>query len=378
MEENRYQKAKSITLVGVIMSAFLAAIKLFGGVLSHSHALIADGIHSFADFLTDLMVVFASKYGSLDADATHPYGHQRIETAATLMLALLLCLAGAGIIWDAAHEISHAVSHKPGWLALPIALLSILVNEILFHLTYYVGKNIHSSLILANAWHHRSDAASSIIVALGLIGARLGFIYLDAVAALIVGLIIIKMGVNYAWNSVKELIDTAAEPELIKKIEDIIQSIPGVEKIHQLRSRFMGADLFVDVHILVSPYISVSEGHYIAQHVHRALTKELPCVKDVTVHVDPEDDEVHCPSLFLPNRKQLEENLILPWKENYPTLLEWIIHYLDGKMTIDLIFSEELLSWTIVCEQIQSDIASYPFEITLRFFNQKSNKENKV
>ncbi|KTD23783.1 cation efflux family protein [Legionella lansingensis] len=377
-QQDRYSQAKKITIIGAVVTAILGVIKLFGGIIYHSHALVADGVHSFSDLITDLMVLFASKYGSQDADATHPYGHQRIETAATLILALLLILAGAGIAWDSLSEVIQATHDKPGWLALPVALLSIVANEMLFHYTYHVGQKIQSSLVITNAWHHRSDAASSIVVTLGLVGTILGFIYLDAIAAIIVGLMIIKMGMSYGWDSVKELIDTAVEPEVLKKIEDIIESVPGVEKIHQLRSRLMGGDILVDVHILVSPYISVSEGHYIAQHVHQALMNELKRVKDVIVHVDPEDDELTCPSLHLPNRVILQEELLSEWQQDFPGLVNWTIHYLDGKMTIDLIFTPKKELPPSFYQRIYQDLDScdYPLEIRV-FFQQDMTDDEK-
>lgn len=368
----RYQQAKRVTLIGAMVNALLGLVKLVGGFLYHSHALVADGVHSFSDLITDIMVLFASKFGSQDADDTHPYGHQRIETAATLMLALLLILAGAGIAWDAIDELIYAAHTRPNWLALPIALLSIAANEILFHYTKYVGQNIQSALVIANAWHHRSDAASSVVVALGLIGSLFGLVYLDAVAAIIVGLMIVKMGINYGWNSVKELVDTAVDPQTLAQIEKIIQSVDGVEKIHQLRSRFMGSDILIDVHILVAPYISVSEGHYIAQHVHQALINQLERVKDVTVHVDPEDDEISCPSLHLPNRNFLEQQLLKVWQQTHPCLQNWTIHYLDGKMILDLFCSDEQNQQLALQKQIANDLISHEAIKEVRIFRQVS------
>ncbi len=221
----------------------------------------------------------------------------------------------------------------PGWLSLPIICISIVANEMLFHYTRHVGKRIKSQLLIANAWHHRSDAASSIVVLLGLAGSLAGFIYLDAIAATLVGLLIIKMGWSYGWNSVKELVDTAVDQPLLGQIEQVIQSINGVQKIHQLRSRFMGSDVLIDVHILVSPKISVSEGHYIAQHVHNALVEQIASVKDVIVHVDPEDDEITSPSLYLPSRKVLQEQLLNEVHIDFPQIIFWNLHYLDGKIT---------------------------------------------
>ncbi|HAT1657986.1 TPA: cation transporter [Legionella pneumophila] len=342
---DRYWQAKKVTLIGAFINALLGIVKMIGGFLYHSHALIADGVHSISDLITDVMVVFASKYGSVSADDSHPYGHQRIETAATLLLSLLLILAGCGIAWDALDELLKSDHTMPNWLSIPIVGFSIIANEALFHYTRHVGKQISSQLIIANAWHHRSDAASSIVVLIGLIGSLAGLVYLDAIAAVIVSLMIIKMGWSYGWNSVKELVDTAVDAELFSQIERVIQSIDGVKRIHQLRSRFMGSDVLIDVHILVSPKISVSEGHYIAQHVHHTLVKKIDCVRDVIVHVDPEDDEISCPSLHLPSRAILQEKFFNDICYDFPQILFWNIHYLNGKMSLDIFCSNDFNQW---------------------------------
>lgn len=354
---HRYGEAKKITLLGALVNALLGVVKLIGGLLYHSHALVADGIHSFSDLITDAMVLFASKYGSQDADASHPYGHQRIETAATFLLALLLILAGLGIAWDAVDELINGSHTKPGWIALPIALISIVANELLFYYTRHIGQRIQSPLIIANAWHHRSDAAASVVVSLGLIGSLLGWIYLDAVAAVIVGLLIVKMGLSYGWNSIKELVDTAVSADELIAINAIIQSIDGVQKVHQLRSRMMGGDIYLDVHIMVNPWISVSEGHYIAQHVHYALTSKVDAIKDVTVHVDPEDDENSCPSVHLPGRAMLEKLFIQKWQSQFPAIETSTIHYLDGKLSIDLISDDNFKDIILLKEHITRDLS---------------------
>lgn len=366
--DDRYWQAKKVTLLGAISNAFLGFIKLIGGYYFHSHALVADGIHSFSDLMTDVMVLFASKYGSLDADTNHPYGHQRIETAATLLLALLLILAGIGIAWDSFHDLIKSNYSIPSWLALPIIGLSILSNELLFHYTLYIGKRIQSKLIRANAWHHRSDAASSLVVLLGLIGSLLGFHYFDALAAVIVGLMIVKMGGNYAWNSVKELVDTAVNPEFLAQIEEVIRSVNGVQKIHQLRTRFMGEDVLIDVHILVSPKISVSEGHYIAQQVHHALTDQIESIKDVIVHVDPEDDEQFCPSLHLPNRAVVQ-GLLQEIHNDYPQILFWNIHYLEGKIELDIFFEEGFTQWQEVHDRARAALNLKKESIKVHLFS---------
>lgn len=367
----RYRQAKKITLIGAVTNALLGILKIITGILFHSHGLVADGVHSIADLLTDIMVLIGSKYGSQDADDSHPYGHQRIETATTLMLSLMLILAGFGIAWDAFNEIIHRTHDIPNTLALPIVIISILANEALFHYTHYVGKKIKSALIIANAWHRRSDAASSFVVLVGIIGSLIGYAGFDAVAAIIVSLLIMKMGWNYGWSSVKELVDTAIDPDMLQRIQTIISDIDGVIKIHQLRSRSMGGDIFLDLHIQVSPWITVSEGHFIAQHVHQALLHGIPSIKDVTVHVDPEDDEISNPSVHLPNRTILETSILQPWQEKFPEIQYWMLHYLDGQLTIDLFCSAPLQQVQI--DQVEYDLKQHPLIIKIRLFTVDSS-----
>lgn len=180
---------------------------------------------------------------------------------------------------------------------------------------------------------------------------------------------IIKMGWNYGWNSIKELVDTAVSPELLTRIEKTIHTVDGVKKIHQLRSRFMGNDILIDVHILVSPKISVSEGHYIAQHVHHVLTDQIDNIKDVIVHVDPEDDEVCSPSLHLPSRDILEKQLFKDLRQNFPQILEWNIHYLDGKVGIDVYCDKQLTQWKELHQQIISGLQKVSKIESVRLFS---------
>lgn len=369
LSNDRYWQAKKITLWGALKNILLGIIKLFGGLYCHSHALFADGVHSFSDLITDIMVLLASRFSSQDADETHPYGHQRIETAATFLLAMLLVLTGFAIAWDAITLIIKGSDITPNWLALPIALISIAANELLFHYTRFIGNKINSPLITANAWHHRSDAASSVIVALSLIASLLGVKYVDAIAAILVGLMIAKMGFEYGWNSIKELVDTAVDAKTFAIIEKTIQQVEGVEKVHQLRSRFMAGAILIDVHILVSPFISVSEGHYIAQHVHRALLSKVGGVRDVTVHVDPEDDETNCPSLHLPNRPTLEKKLIQQWKNKFPGITHSVIHYLDGQLIIDVFGKDWQKTPPGLVSDIKKSLETYPTIKHVRIMN---------
>lgn len=370
MQNNiRYQKAKMVTLLGAVSNAGLGVLKLIGGLLFHSHALVADGLHSFSDLIIDIMVLVASKYGSQDADENHPYGHQRIETATTLFVSLMLILAGVGILWDSLYEIFMKQSTTPGLSSLFIAALSIVLNELLFYYTRHIGQTLNSSLLIANAWHHRADAAASIVVFLGLIGSLLGKSFLDPLAATIVGCLIIKMGMNYGWNSVKELIDTAVDPALLIKIETLVSKIDGVHKIHQLRSRMMGQDILIDMHVLVSPSISISEGHHIAAQIHHTLIHKIPNIKDVVVHVDPEDDEFESASKLLPNRTTLEQSLINRWVEKFPEIESWFIHYLEGKVSIDLIINKKFTSWGALEQSIRQELMQQSIIFNIRLLS---------
>ena len=354
----RYKKAKKITVIGAVANAFLGIIKVLGGIFFKSHGLLADGVHSFSDLFTDGMVLIASKYGSQEADDLHPYGHQRIETAATMVLALLLVLAGIGIAWDSINIILNNKSQTPELVSLPIVIISIAVNEILYHATHRVGRAIGSPLLIANAWHHRSDAASSAIVLIGILGAIFGIPLLDPLAAVIIGGMIIKMGINYGVESLKELVDTGVESEKIQQMKAAIKNIDGVQKMHQFRNRMMGKYLLVDVHIIVASDISVSEGHHIAQKVHKKLLDDFSEIRDVTIHVDPEDDEVASPSLGLPSRQELDESLLNAWREQFPQIQQLTIHYIDGKIIFDILVEAGFEQLANLREVVKKDVSS--------------------
>lgn len=340
---SRHHEAKKATLWGALKNTILAAIKVIVGIVGQSHALLADGIHSASDLLTDILVLLAAHWGSKEADINHPYGHQRIETAGSVFVAFFLILAGLAIAYDAAyHLLLSKVHDKPDIYVLIIAFISVLLNEAIFRYTLYTAKKIKSNLLLANAWHHRSDAASSLVVLLGVAGTAMGYYWLDSAAAFVIGLMIIKMGGELAWTSICELVDTGVEPAMLEKITNVILQNQDVRAVHQLRTRSMAGAIFVDVHILVDSWLSVSEGHYIAEKVHKNLIKEIENVNDVTVHVDSEDDKVLNQSLELPTRKELFEILKaqsgLPWDTYSPQI---VLHYLEGKISLD-VYAEEL------------------------------------
>lgn len=339
METSRYQQTRFIALWGGLKNILLAGLKIIFGIIGHSHGLLADGVHSLSDLIVDSVVIVASKFGNKAADEDHPYGHGRIETAATVFLALILAFAAFAIIINAFITIAAVhINTMPTQIVLWIALSSIALNELLYFWTKQVANQIKSRLLMTNAWHHRSDSFSSIAVALGVIGTWIGFPKLDAVAAIIVGLMILKMAWDFGWHSIRELVDTALNIEETEKIKLFIKDIPGVQAIHQLRTRSIAGSIFCDVHVLVDPSISVSEGHYIGQEVDKRLIASFPDITDVTVHIDTEDDELINPSYNLPGRSTLQKILKKHWQNLLPeTAIETsVFHYLDGKVTIEL------------------------------------------
>lgn len=336
--EKRYHEAKRITVIGALINIVLSVAKVVFGTLGNSQALVADGIHSLSDLLTDTLVIIGSRYGSQAPDQEHPYGHQRIETAATLLLALLLVLVGIGIIYDGGLRIVAKDFEMPSFYVIWIAALSVALKEGLYQYTKKVGDKIQSKLVCMNAWHHRSDAGSSIVVIIGVIGTWLGFSYFDSIAAIVVGLMIVKMGCFQGWSSVSELVDTAVDSKISDQIKDVITRVPGVIDVHQLRTRSMGDRVLVDVHVLVEAKLSVSEGHYIAENVHHRLLAELEFIADVVVHIDPENDEHLVSTLKLPSRQQLIPLLKSKWQGliGSDNIQGIVMHYISGKIYLEI------------------------------------------
>jgi len=361
-------EVQRITFFGALINFFLACLKLSVGLLSQSQALIADGVHSYADLLSDLLVAVGAHFSKKDADLNHPYGHGRIETAATFFLSLLLILAGVGIAVDSAFHIHHSFIPHLNLGVLFVAFISWLAQEGMFHFTKKVGEKKQSAILIANAWHHRSDAWSSLVVIVGTFAHYFGIWFADPLAAIVIGFFIIKLGAEMAWENIKELVDTGVDFIQLKKIEEIISSQAGVSALHQLRTRSMGHKVFVDVHILVHSKISVSEGHHIAQKVHFALKQNFSGLSDVIIHIDPEDDEYHLPSAKLPDRNMLQpviekilETHLLFSKNN-----EYLFHYLAGELEMDVILSSDIKNRLSILTEKENTIKEklmdlYPF-----------------
>jgi cation diffusion facilitator family transporter len=340
----RYTTVRKVTLVGAVVDLLLGVAKVVVGITAGSQALVADGIHSFSDLVTDFLVLFAAKHAHRAADTEHPYGHGRIETVATVVLGVALVLVAIGIGYDAARRLLHQdLLLHPGWLALVVAAISVVSKEVIYQYTARAARRLRSKMLLANAWHSRSDAISSIIVVIGVLGTMAGYPYLDAVAAIAVALMIAKIGWDLLWKSLQELIDSALDPEQVEAIRKTIMAVDGVRACHMLRTRHSGNDALVDVHILVDPVLSVSEGHQIGEAVRGRLIATMEDISDVMVHIDPEDDERTSSCHDLPLRDEILRRLEQQWQplDIGERLDKVVLHYLDGKAHIDVFLKDD-------------------------------------
>ena len=358
--KQRKSEMDKATWWGLIVNLLLSIGKLVFGFIGHSQALIADGLHSLSDLVSDGMVLLATHHSNIEADEDHPYGHARYETFATITLAVLLTAVGIGIGVDAINRlIDYQNIATPTLMTLIIAGLSILSKEVLYQYTMIVARRVKSKLLEANAWHHRSDAISSIVVFVGIAGAIWGYPLLDSVAAIIVAFMVCKIGWDLGHQSFQELVDTGLEPGTLQEMEAVILSVDGVKQMHMLRTRRMGHSALADVHILVSPKISVSEGHQISEAVEIALTGQFDEVNDVTVHIDPEDDEhTENSCKHLPLRADILNSLSEYWQDVPETqqLLDSTLHYLDGTVNIELVLPLEILQRDIKPDQLKEKI----------------------
>lgn len=344
-----------VTYVGALVNVFLTIIKVSIGILGQSAALIADGIHSLSDLFSDFFVIIAIKMGSREADYNHPYGHRRFETIATILLGLGLVVIAGGITWDVIERL-----YDPDKLLVPnrdtmgIAIVSILANEWLFHYTKRVAKVTRSKLLLANAWHHRSDAFSSIIVLFGIVAVFMGYPFADAVAAVIVALMIAKMGLNLVLESIKELVDSSLPENVVNEIRRSIKQTSGVKSIHLLRTRKMGEDAYIDAHIVVNSRISVSEGHMIGDNVRDNLKVEFDDIVDVLVHIDPEDDEFKDGCKKSLSRQQVQIYLDQYLAEFIHSIDDFRMHYLDGLVEVEIVLPHGLFNQTQQIEALKN------------------------
>ena len=280
--------ALKVTWLGLLANLLLALAKGFIGFIANSSALIADAGHSVSDLLSDGITLWAVRMSGIPKDKNHPYGHGKFETVGTFIVALLLLFTGIGVAWHVFNKMDSP--EVPGTIALWMAGIAIAVKELLFHATRMVARRTGSRILLANAWHHRSDAISSVAALVGIGGAQWGLPLMDPIAGVLVAGLIIKTGINIGYESIRELTDETAEEEVISELGQILPGIEGVDHYHEMRARRMGPHLLVDLHIQVDSMMSISSAHQVAERVRLGILEKLPAVNEVLVHVDAEDD----------------------------------------------------------------------------------------
>jgi len=286
-EHSRYLAGRRSTLISVVINVVLTAVQLVAGLIAGSQALVADGVHSLSDLVGDVIVLFAGQRSRKAPDHDHQYGHQRYENAASLMLGALLLGVGLVMLWSAVVKIedpSLVPQVKP--IALWVAVTTLIAKEALFRYMLAVATRIKSGMLIANAWHARSDAASSLVVAVGIAGNLMGYRMLDPIAAMIVGFLVARMGWSFGWNALHDLMDRAVDEDTLAAISQTLTDTPGVHGWHDLRTRKMGDGILVDVHLEIDGELTVAQGHRIAMEARRRVM-ETHAVMNVMTHVDP-------------------------------------------------------------------------------------------
>lgn len=340
----RSAEAQRATWVSVAVNLVLTVIQIIVGWLAHSQSLIAHGLHSFSDLLSDFLVLYASRQSAHPADEAHPYGHARVETAATLILGSSLALIGGGILWESGMRLQHTEAlPSVAWSAFWVAVATVFAKEALYRYLIAVAERLRSQLMIANALHTRADAASALVVVVGIGGALMGWSFLDLLAAALMGFMILRMGVELAWGALKELIDTGLDETQVEAIRQTLQSTPGVRGLHALRTRRMAHQALVDAHVQVDARISVSEGHWIAENARARVLREHPEVLDVLVHIDPEDDlDPDLAPARLPARTTLLDEL-KPLLADLPPAEKIVLHYLGDRVEVEVFINNECI-----------------------------------
>ncbi len=344
-------EATRVTLIGMLLDIVLGVAKIAGGALTSSFALIADGIHSLTDAATDVFVLVVARVAYAAPDRGHPYGHGRFEAVGTNVMGIVFfCTAGI-LVYDAFLRLNALEDLvKPALSGALIAALSIAGKEWIYRYTLAVAEKLNSSLLRANAWHSRSDAFSSIAVLIGIVGAQAGIVWLDTLAAVVVAILIAKIGWELFSESLSELVDGALPDERRASLEQCLRQTPGVLGLTDLRSRLSGGRAIIEVHLVVSPRISVSEGHHIGALAAQRLRQAFSDIAEVIPHIDPQGnpdhDLPHSKTQLIPTRRQISERIETQWRtlsstDADTTALAFDLHYLDAGIEIDLVITQD-------------------------------------
>ncbi len=277
-----------ITRVGMVVNVGLTIVKIAVGAVTGSIGLVADGIHSFFDLITDVIVLISTRVGARPPDEEHPWGHGKLETLGALIISIIFCVAGVEISREAIGSFFGGDDRFPGAIALVVASISFVTKEWLYRVSKSIAKSTGSRTLEANAWHHRSDAFSSLAVMAGVTASLLGFGYGDNVAGLLVGIMIVVAGIRFVAGAVSELVEHAADPETLEVIKKRLATIDDVKAWHNVRSRFVGRELFIDLHVAVPRHYTIVEADRVAHFVEDAIQQALTLPSNIMVHVDPE------------------------------------------------------------------------------------------
>lgn len=286
------RQIKSVTYLGIVVNIALAIVKIAIGFLASSLALLADGVHSLSDLATDAVLLLGVRLGAKEPDGCHPYGHGRAETLSAGLIALILMFVGGAMIYHATMAIARDDITSPHLGVLAAATVSIAAKEWLYRATQKVAIESHSPALYANAWHHRSDALSSVAVVIGYISLQFGFGHGDQAAAIAVGTMVIWVGVKVISDCVRELAESSVDTDTIGKIKKIIVSDTSVRDWHKLRTRTVGREVFLDLHILVDPELNVAAAHEITVKLEKALDEQISRPTNITIHIEPDVPEL--------------------------------------------------------------------------------------
>ncbi len=290
-QKNNGVAVRHATWVGLVLNLILSGVKLAAGYFGNSRALIADAVHSLSDMVTDIAVILGSFVWNTPPDQLHPYGHRRIETIISIGIGLVICAVGVLLAYESVFAIIKGEFSRPEWIVAVAAAVSIGVKEFLFRYTLRKAKRARSPALVANAWHHRSDAFSSVPVLLAVLFSILfpQLVFLDSLGAALVSVFIFKSGIDIALPGTKQIIDTGADEACSERLKQIVLSVPGVISIHGFRTRYVGDDLYVDLHIVVNAHLTLIEAHAVAEEAEKSLLASGEHVADALVHVDPYD-----------------------------------------------------------------------------------------
>lgn len=367
LEAQRFAAGQTSTWISVAVNAVLTLGQIIIGFMANAQSLVADGMHSLSDMLSDFFVLYANRQARVPADANHPYGHGRIETVSSFFLGVILLAVGLGFLWSAANRWQNLGQLAPVQpLALGAALFTLAAKEALFRYQLAVAERVRSPMLVANAWHQRADAASSLVVAVGIGGSLLGYAWGDLLACILVGLMIARMGWRFARDAMLELIDTGLDEAETRAIRETLRQTPGVVGLHELRTRRMAHHVLVDAHIQVGGRISVSEGHHIAEAARCRVLAAHPEVLDVLVHIDPEEDRGSPTCSVLPGRDEILATLN-PALAPHPLPSRVQLHYLDGGVVVEVVYGQsqfETPAGLVTIQQALDSIAQQTPAIT--------------